>query len=111
MVDHEVIGNVVIIRVASNFDINQSLEVDAVVVELIRKGFDRFVFDLGNIHYLSSSGIRSFVETLRQTLKIKGRMTLANPSDPAVKILTLFDLSGHFHIVENVDTAVKELND
>ena len=69
MVEAEKRGDVVILKVSGRLEINQALEMEEVINTHINNSNKLFVFDLGDVHYLSSSGIRVFIATLRQ-LKI-----------------------------------------
>ena len=109
MLEVEKRKNVVIIKVSGRLEINQALELEDLINSYIANGAKFFVFDLGNIHYLSSSGIRVFIATLRQLKELKGRMILANLSSNVIKTLKIVELDGLFEIVDNVEDAVKIL--
>jgi len=109
MLELEKRKNVAVVKVSGRLEINQALELEELINTQISNGLKFFVFDLGNVHYLSSSGIRVFIATLRQLKEIKGKMILANLSNNVIKTLKIVELDGLFEIVENVDEAVKIL--
>jgi len=109
MLELEKRKNVVIIKVSGRLEINQALELEDLINSHIANGAKFFVFDLGNINYLSSSGIRVFIATLRQLKDLNGRMILANLSNNVIKTLKIVELDGLFEIVDNVEDAVKIL--
>jgi anti-anti-sigma factor len=109
MLEVEKRKNVVIIKVSGRLEINQALELEDLINAHIANGAKFFVFDLGNINYLSSSGIRVFIATLRQLKDLNGRMILANLSNNVIKTLKIVELDGLFEIVDNVEDAVKIL--
>ncbi len=109
MVDVEKNGNVIILKVSGRLEINQALELEEVINTNINNGGKFFVFDLGEVHYLSSSGIRVFIATLRQLKDLSGRLILSNLSPNVIKTLKIVELDGLFEIINNVDDAVKVL--
>jgi len=109
MVDVEKRDNVVIIRVSGRLEINQALELEETINAQINQGEKLFIFDLGDVHYLSSSGIRVFIATMRQLKETNGRMILANLTPNVHKTLKIVELDGLFEIMNSVDDAVKVL--
>jgi anti-anti-sigma factor len=109
MVEAEKRGDVVILKVSGRLEINQALEMEEVINTHINNSNKLFVFDLGDVHYLSSSGIRVFIATLRQLKDINGRLILSNLSPNVVKTLKIVELDGLFEIINSVDDAVKVL--
>jgi anti-anti-sigma factor len=101
--------NIVVLKISGRLEINQALELEEVINNNINNGAKLFVLDLGEVHYLSSSGIRVFIATLRQLKELKGRMILSNLSSNVIKTLKIVDLDGIFEIVNSVDEALKLL--
>lgn len=109
MVDVEKKDNVVVIRVSGRLEINQALELEETINTYINQGEKFLVFDLGDVHYLSSSGIRVFIATMRQLKENSGRMILANLTQNVHKTLKIVELDGLFEIMNSVDDAMKVL--
>lgn len=109
MVDIDKKGQVVVLKVSGRLEINQALELEEIINTHINNGSKLFVFDLGEVHYLSSSGIRVFIATLRQLKDLKGRMILSNLSANVVKTLKIVELDGLFEIIGSVEDALKVL--
>jgi anti-anti-sigma factor len=107
MIDAEKRGDIIILRVSGRLEINQALELEEVINTHINNGSKLFIFDLGDVHYLSSSGIRVFIATLRQLKDINGRLILSNLSQNVVKTLKIVELDGLFEIINSVDDAAK----
>lgn len=110
MVNVEKKGGVVLLKVSGRLEINQALELEEIINSNINNGSKYFVFDLGDVHYLSSSGIRVFIATLRQLKDIKGRMILANLSSNVIKTLKIVELDGLFEIMNSTDEAIRILS-
>ncbi len=110
MVNVEKKGEVVVLKVSGRLEINQALELEEIINTHINNGSKFFIFDLGDVHYLSSSGIRVCIATLRQLKDIKGRMILSNLSSNVIKTLKIVELDGLFEIINSTDKAVKALS-
>lgn len=109
MVETQKKGNVVILNISGRLEINQALELEETINNQINEGNKYMIFDLGDVHYLSSSGIRVFIATLRQLKDIEGRLILSNLSPNVVKTLKIVELDGLFEIINGVDDAMKVL--
>ena len=107
MLEVEKKKNIVVIRVSGRLEINQALELEDLINNHIASGAKFFAFDLGNVHYLSSSGIRVFIATLRQLKELKGRMVLANLSNNVIKTLKIVELDSLFEIIDNIEDIEK----
>ena len=99
-----------VLKVSGRLEINQALELEEVVNSNIKDGMKYFVFDLGDVHYLSSSGIRVFIATLRQLKDLKGKMVLSNLSANVLKTLKIVELDTLFEIYDSNDKAIKALS-
>ena len=109
MVEVEKKGEIIVLKISGRLEINQALELEEIINTNINNGSKSFVFDLGDVHYLSSSGIRVFIATLRQLKDLKGRMVLSNLSANVIKTLKIVELDGLFEIINSVDDAIKVL--
>lgn len=109
MVHVEERGNITILNISGNLEIKHATEMEGVVNDLITGGKRTFLFDLGEVTYLSSSGIRVFISTIRQLKELKGRMVLSNPSESVMKTLKMVELDVLFEIMRNTDDAIKML--
>lgn len=109
MVDVKNRSGVLLLKVTGNLDITPAKEMEEIINHHIANGEKLFVIDLGDVQYLSSSGIRVFVATLRQLNKIKGRLVLSNLSETAVKTLRIVEMTGIFDIIHSVEDALKAL--
>jgi anti-anti-sigma factor len=65
----------------------------AALEEGVRQGSHEIVLDLGQVHYMSSAGIRVLVMTHKRLSAINGRLEITNPSESVVRILKISGLS------------------
>lgn len=109
MIHMEKASGVLLLKIQGNLEIKLSMELEEVINRQIAEGEKRIVVDLGEVQYLSSSGLRVFVATLRQLDEKEGRFALANLSENARKTLKIVEVMTVFSIFRSVDDALKAL--
>jgi anti-anti-sigma factor len=109
MVTFEDRGEISILKVTGNLDIEQAEDLENNINDKIHKGKKLFVIELGEVHSMSSSGIRVFIATMRQLNEIGGRMILTNPSIGVLSTLKLVQMRDVFEIINKAEDAVKIL--
>ncbi len=100
---------VVVISLEGRMDVYKSLEVENEVNKYIDSGEKFIVFDLENVKYMSSSGIRVLIATLRRLKEMGGTVKLANLNPSVKKIFKLVELEDLFETYGSVDEAVKSI--
>lgn len=100
-------GNVQIIQLEGRLDVHLSLEIEQAVNDLIDKGEKYLLFDLANVQYLSSSGLRIFIAAMRRLKGVDGNLKLANMSESVKKIFKVVELIDLFEIYPSVEEALK----
>ena len=79
---------------------------------LARKGIPRIVFDLGELDYLSSAGIRCFVRARKILEPQGGRIAIVNPQPAVQKVLDIVKAvppGGVFRNVAELDAYLDEM--
>ena len=79
---------------------------------LARKGIPRVVFDLGQLDYLSSAGIRCFVRARKAIEPSGGRIAIVNPKPAVQKVLDIVKAippGGLFKSVAELDAYLDEM--
>ena len=71
-------------------DTHTASDLDATLDQVLAQpGLDRLVFDLGQLEYLSSAGIRCFIRARKAVEPKGGRVVLVNPQPPVRKVLDI----------------------
>lgn len=81
------------VTVAGRLDSYWADHLLAALEEEVRQGSHEITLDLAQVHYMSSAGIRILVMTHKRLSAIQGRLEIANPSEPVVRILKLSGLA------------------
>jgi anti-sigma B factor antagonist len=79
---------------------------------LARKGIPRIVFDLGQLDYLSSAGIRCFVRARKAIEPNGGRIAIVNPKPAVQKVLDIVKAippGGLFKSVAELDAYLDDM--
>ena len=88
-------------------DTNTAPELDAVLSRVLANTrIARLVFDLGQLEYLSSAGIRCFVRARKAIEPGGGQVAVVNPQPPVRKVLEIVKAipsDGVFASVEELD--------
>jgi anti-anti-sigma factor len=78
------------IALGGRLDTHTAPDLDKTLDRLLAKqGITRIVFDLGNLQYLSSAGIRCFVRARKAIEPSGGRVAIVNPQPAVQKVLDI----------------------
>jgi anti-sigma B factor antagonist len=105
------LGNVNVLSLSGRLDAYSATEVEKKLDSLIEAGQPRLVIDLEKLEYISSSGLRVFLATLKKAKKQQGDIKLACMK-PFIK--EVFDIAGFsqlFNIFDTRDAAVSSFNE
>jgi anti-sigma B factor antagonist len=93
-------GNVTIILPDGKIDSTSSMEVEKKINELIDRGEKCLVINLAGIEYISSSGLRVMLSSLKRLKKVQGdlKVTCTRPL-----VQNVFDMAGFTQIFEFYD--------
>jgi len=83
----------VIVAARGELDIATVDQLRAAIDELVGRGFDAIVLDLGETSFMDSSGVHLL---LKQTARADARVTLSDLSEPVRRVI---DLAGLGHVL------------
>jgi anti-sigma B factor antagonist len=95
-----------LLRISGRVDSSTSSELDEVLQKRLDEGRSNLVLDLSDVHYMSSSGLRSLVSALRASKKKGGDVRIASPSERVQEVLGLAGLDTLFESYDDVTAAV-----
>ena len=105
IIDHK--DDVSIISVTGELDAISSKDLAEVFNNELEKGYVNFVFDLGNLDYSSSAGIRIFLGSARESRQKGGDLRIGSITPQVRKI---FDLSKFDKVVKVFETLGEAIN-
>ena len=99
-------GKAKIVKLEGKLDVNLSVSIESELDALIESGNINLILEISKVEYLSSSGIRVFINMMRKVKDKNGRLVLASVPDAIKKILKTVDLEDLFEVFDNVDDAL-----
>jgi anti-sigma B factor antagonist len=97
---------VVAVTVTGRIDSATAGDLEAALNALTSEGKSNFVLDLGGVDFLSSSGLRVLVTTLKSVRKTAGDVRLAQPSQRAQDAINLAGLDVLFKVFPDRESAI-----
>ncbi|MFC5626934.1 STAS domain-containing protein [Algoriphagus winogradskyi] len=80
-----------------------------VVSDAIEEGAKKFVVDLSEVRYISSSGIGLLITMLTKMRNKDGEVYLTAPSDHVKKLLIITKLNNIFTVFDSIDEFKKKM--
>lgn len=77
---------------------------------LLKKGMNKFIFDLNKLEYMNSSGLNIMVNFLTKSRNAGGDVAIAAVTDKISQLLVITKLNTLFHIHESVEAAENKLS-
>jgi anti-anti-sigma factor len=101
-------GNVIVIYLAGRLDVHLSADIEKEINEIIKNEPNAdLLLNLLDVEYMSSSGLRIFVSTMRILKESKRSLKLCNMNNAVTKIFEVVELMDMFDIFETEDDAIK----
>lgn len=101
------VGHVVVIYLAGRLDVHLSADVEKEINKIIQDKPDcHLLLNLKDVEYMSSSGLRIFVSTMRILKESKRMLKLSNMNNAVKKIFEVVELMDMFDIHETEDAAL-----
>ena len=99
-------GKAKVVKLEGKLDVNLSVSIESELDALIESGSINLILEISKVEYLSSSGIRVFINMMRKIKDKNGRLVLASVPDVIKKILKTVDLEDLFEVFDSVDDAL-----
>ncbi len=93
--------------VTGEVDAAEKVQVGNAVQDLLDKGETRFIFDLGKLTYLGSSGVSCLVAVRRDAVAKSGSVALVNPPPMVRKVFKTLGLEKDFPVYGSREEAMK----
>jgi anti-anti-sigma factor len=103
-------GHVPILHLSGRLDASTSPILEERLLPLIGGECVRIVFDCSCLTYVSSAGLRVFLNTQRNLSSSSGGVAFAALSSPVLELFTLAGLESLFAIESSVEIAAGRLN-
>lgn len=101
-------GDVRIADFSGRLDTGTSKDAESVINDLLDEGHSKLIFNLAQVDYVSSSGLRVFLVTAKKLSAKKGKLKICQPNDVVREIL---DISGFSTILDVRGTEGEALSE
>ena len=102
------VNNVVVVYLAGRLDVHLSAEIEKEINKIIQNEPDTHILiNLNDVEYMSSSGLRIFVSTMRLLKEQKRLLKLCNMNSAVKKIFEVVELMDMFDVHETEEEALK----
>jgi len=100
--------NVVVIYLEGKLDVHVSAEIEKELNKIINQEPEcHLLLNLGQVEYMSSSGLRIFVSTMRILKETSRKLKLCNMNNAVKKIFEVVELMDMFDIYEDEGSALR----
>ena len=101
--------DVLVLRPVGRLDSNSSPELERAVLEHLEKGCKRLVFDLSDMDYVSSAGLRVILLTGKKLRASQGKLALAGMREMVREVFAMSGFLALFAVTVTVDDAIASI--
>ena len=101
--------NAIVVTVKGRLDAVTSPDFEKELTGLISEGGKVFIIDLGELHYISSAGLRSILATTKKLKEKEGKLLLASIKDVVKEVFEISGFGSIIPIYESTESALKEI--
>ncbi len=105
-------GQVLIINMPERLDVSNSTKMEKIINNNIDNGKKYMLLDMSGVEYISSSGLRIFISTLRRIRDLNGKLKISGMKDRVKKVfimVELYDLLDDYPTLEHALKSFGEL--
>ena len=102
------VDNVIVVYLQGKLDVHVSADVEKEINKIIeQEPQSNLLLNLGQVEYMSSSGLRIFVSTMRVLKESKRKLKLCNMNNAVKKIFEVVELMDMFEVHETEEEALR----
>lgn len=102
------VGNVIVVHLFGRLDVHLSADIEKEISKIIsEEPTSHLLLNLDDVEYMSSSGLRIFVSTMRILKESKRKLKLCNIKSAVKKIFEVVELIDMFDIYDNEEAALQ----
>lgn len=103
--------DILYIKCSGRLNIENSIEFENELKEKFKNNIKYIIFNLKEVEYISSSGIRLLVASLKQVQNNNGILVLSEVSEPVLNVLKLVGLDDKFIYTKSDQEAIEYINE
>ncbi|WP_022666049.1 STAS domain-containing protein [Desulfospira joergensenii] len=98
-----------VFSVKGSLDSNTSAEFETRIYAALEKGQRKLIFNLENMDYISSAGIRVMLKTAKDLKRMEGSVILCSLQDYVKEVFDIAGFDGYLNIEQNMEAALVKL--
>ncbi|XDD44121.1 STAS domain-containing protein [Leptospira sp. WS60.C2] len=103
----EVIGNKMVVHVQGNLDVHNTHKIEKDLLSLVSSSGKSILFNLNEVPFISSAGLRLLVTTLRHCQEQKIGIAICGLQPAVEKVFEIIGMQQLFKIYPDLDAALK----
>ena len=103
-------GGIVQIEIVGRLDAASATEADETVAGILNDGASKLLFNLGQLEYLSSAGLRVLLAAAKKIRLIEGKVVLCSLTEYVKEIFEVSGFESLIPIADSVEAGLKELS-
>ncbi|MDA3899528.1 MAG: STAS domain-containing protein [Spirochaetes bacterium] len=105
--ENKKLDNAIVMYLSGRLDVHLSADIEKEINQLIKENPDlHVILDLKDVEYMSSSGLRIFVSTMRILRDNQKQLKLCNINSAVKKIFEVVELMDMFDIYDSEEEAI-----
>ncbi len=109
-IHHEKKGDITLLAITGRLDAASAPEADKAINALLAdEGCNRMLFDLGELEYLSSGGLRVILAAAKQLKRRQGELVLCALADYVKEIFEISGFDALIPIFDSVEAGMQQL--
>jgi len=101
--------NIKIFTVKGRLDSNTSSEFENQIYSAIENGLNRMVFNLEELDYISSAGLRVILKTTKELKQSDGKMVLCSLQDYVTEVFEIAGFDRYLNIEKTMENALRSM--
>jgi anti-sigma B factor antagonist len=108
-ITHRVENEILIIAIKGRLDAATAPIADETIKKALEENINRLLFDLEDLEYLSSGGLRVILSAAKEIRRREGKVALANLKQYVYEIFEVSGFTAMIPIKETVEEGLKDL--
>ncbi len=100
-------GDITVVEIEGKLNTGASPEAEAYVNDLIDEGAIKILFNLEDLDFISSTGLRIILATGKKLTGLGGKLVLCSPNKTVSDVFRMSGFNQMFSVLENEEEALK----
>ena len=98
------------LKINGQMDKSVAIETEKAVDKILKGNNNRLLFDLGELEYMSSYGLRIILNAAKKIKMMDGKIILCSLLETVKEVFDICGFSANIPIADSVESGIKELS-